>query len=93
MVTGVELNTTVVVIAKVAESWPSNTVTDAGTAAAAELLLLSATIAPPAGAPVVSETVPVEPLPPMTTAGSTLTELREAGTGLTVRPAVCLTDS
>ena len=87
MVTGVDVDPTDVVMAKFADVLPSGTVTDAGTVAAA-LLLLSVTTAPPAGAWAVSVTVPVEPVPPTTDAGFTLTELSAAGTGVTVKIAV-----
>jgi len=91
IVTGVELKTTEVVISKLTVLAPADTVTDAGTVAAG-LLLFNATMAPPVGAGAVRVTVPVEPEPPMTVAGSTFTELRDAGTGLTVRMAVWFTD-
>ena len=69
---------------------PAATVTDAGNVAAA-LLLFSAITAPPAGAAALSVTVPVDPVPPITLVGFTLTELREAeDTGITVSVATCV---
>src|SRR5262252_97635 len=67
MVTAVAVVTAVVVIAKLPVVAPAVTVTEAGTVAAA-LLLVSATTAPPAGAAVLSVTVPVLPEPPVTVA-------------------------
>jgi hypothetical protein len=67
---------------------PAATVTDAGTVAAAVLLLDSATTTPPAGAGPVSDTVPAEPVEPVTLVGLRLTEF-SAG-GATVRMAVGL---
>ncbi len=74
----------------VAVVFPSRTVTDTGTVAAA-LSLLSVTTAPPVGAAAVSVTVPVELFPPITEDGFTLTELRAAGIGSTVNTAVRFT--
>jgi len=91
MVTGVEVETREVVIANVMVVLPAVTATDAGTVAAA-LSLLNATSAPPVGAGAVRVMVPIEPVPPMTAVGFTLTELRAAGTGLTVRIAVWFTE-
>ena len=62
--------TALVVIGNVALVAPAGTVTLAGTAAAAKLLE-SATVAPPAGAPL-SVTVPCEPAPPVTVDGFTI---------------------
>jgi len=92
IVTGVELKTTEVVISKLTVLAPADTVTDAGTVAAG-LLLFNATMAPPVGAGAVRVMVPIEPVPPMTAVGLTLTELRAAGTGLTVKVAVWFTDA
>ena len=64
-----------VVTVKVARLLPAATVTASGTVAAA-LLLLSATTDPPVGAAVVSVTVPVELLPPVTLVGLKLKVLR-----------------
>ena len=79
-----------VVTAKVAEVAPARTVTLAGTAAAAGLLLESVTTAPPAGAAEERVTVPVDPEPPTTLAGLRETEVRVAttGAGFTARLAV-----
>src|SRR2546426_5332657 len=65
---------------------PAGTVTLAGTVAA-ELLLDSATCAPPAGAGPSSVAVPVELLPPVTVVGFTPSEERRTGFGFTVRVA------
>ena len=74
MVTEVELATELVVTEKVAEEAPAETVTLAGTCAAAVLLLDRVTVAPPAGAAPLRVTVPVAELPPFTVAGFTATE-------------------
>jgi hypothetical protein len=52
---------------------PAATVTLAGTVAAPVLLLVSATTAPPDGAAAVNVTVPVDPVPPTTDDGLTVT--------------------
>ena len=78
IVTAVLEATGLVVAVKVAVVAPAGTVTDAGTWAAAVLLDVNATTAPPAGAGSLSVTVPVEGLPPSTDAGFTLTELSAA---------------
>ena len=70
--TGVAIVTGVVVTANVAVVWPSRTVTEAGTWAAA-LSLVRLTTAPPAGAAMSRVTVPVELPPPSTVVGSRLT--------------------
>jgi hypothetical protein len=62
------------VTGNVAEVEPAATVTLTGTLAAAVLLLVSVTTAPPAGATPLSITVPVDPVPPVTLAGFTETE-------------------
>jgi len=64
--------TVVVVTAKVALVAPATTVTDDGTTAAA-LEEFSETAFPPPGAFALKETVPVEPNPPKTADGETLT--------------------
>jgi len=68
----------------VAEATPAGTVTEAGTVAAAVLLLVNATRAPPAGAGAVSVTVAELVPPPCRVAGLRLTELRAAT--VTVHP-------
>src|SRR5438067_3565333 len=72
---------------------PAATVTEpeTGTVAAAPLLLLSVTTAPPAGAALVSVTVPVLPALPVTAVGLTLTPSRAAAAGFTVSVAVLTT--
>jgi hypothetical protein len=89
MVTGVFEATGSVVAVKVAVVAPAATVTDAGTWAAAVLLELRVTTAPPAGAGLSSVTVPVEGLPPWTEVGSNATDARTGG--VTVKVAVLLT--
>jgi len=68
--------TGLVVTGKAAVVAPAGTVTVAGTWAAAVLLDVNATAAPPAGAGPLSVTVPVEGLPPTTEVGISVTELR-----------------
>jgi hypothetical protein len=58
-----------VVTVKVADVLPADTVTLAGTLAAAVLLLVRLTETPPVGAAAFSRTVPVELLPPTTLVG------------------------
>ena len=77
------------VTAKVALVAPAATVTDAGTVAAAVLLLVRVTTAPPAGALPFSVTVAVLFAAPVTVAGFSETE--ESAGGLTVSTAVLLT--
>jgi len=67
-----------VVTVKVAFVEPAATVKLAGTVAAAVLLLLRLTRAPPVGAGLSKVTVPVEELPPTRDAGLRLTEFRAA---------------
>ena len=74
MLTGVELETGLVVTVKVAVVLPPATVTLSGTVAASVILLYRDTTAPPLGAALLSFTVPVELLPPSTLAGLTVTE-------------------
>jgi len=82
------LDTRLVVTVNVAVVAPAATVTVAGTVAAAVLLLLRVTTAPPVGAGPFSVTVPVDELPPVTDVGFKLTEL---GAGaLTASAAVCV---
>jgi len=64
MVTGIDWETGVVVIVKLAEFFPSATVTDGGTVAAFVALVASATTNPPAGAAPVRLTCPSGFLPP-----------------------------
>ena len=79
-----------VATANVAVVAPAATVTLAGTVAADVLLLDSVTTAPPEGAPAVSVTVPVDPVPPTTLAGLSKTDA-SAGGGVTISPAVRVT--
>ena len=89
IVTGAEAATVLVVTVKVALVAPAGTVTLAGTVAAVESSD-SVTAAPPVGAALVSVTVPVEELPPVTLVGLAVTAdtLGAAATGFTVRVAV-----
>ena len=73
---------------KVAVVPPPGTVTLAGTVAAPVLLLDSDTTAPPLGAELLSVTVPLDELPPVTLDGLTLSE--ESVGGVTVSEAVCV---
>ena len=73
IVTVVELETAVVVTAKVALELPAATVIEAGTEADEELSV-RLTVVPAAGAGPVKVTVPVEPFPPTTVVGFKLTE-------------------
>jgi hypothetical protein len=63
-----------VVTGNVAEVAPAEIVTLTGTVAAAVLLLVSVTTAPPVGAEALSVTVPVAPVPPGTLVGFTDTD-------------------
>jgi hypothetical protein len=67
---------------------PAKTVTLAGTWAAAVLLLVRLTTAPPVGAGLSSVTVPVEGFPPSTEVGFRLMELSLAGVTVIVTVAV-----
>jgi hypothetical protein len=75
---------------KVAVVAPAATVTDAGTEAAAVLLEVRVTTAPPVGAARSKVTVPVEDVPPPTEAGFMLRPLRTAWGAKTVKVAVRL---
>jgi hypothetical protein len=79
IVTGVDVVTALVGIAKVALVVPCATETLAGTVAAAVLLLDSDTTRPPVGAAEVRVTVPCEEVPPVTLAGFTDTAESDAG--------------
>ena len=70
---------------KVAEDWPADTETEAGTVAAA-LFDVSMTASPPVGAAPVSLTVPVELVPPVTDVGLRVNE--ESCGGFTVSEAL-----
>jgi hypothetical protein len=81
--------TALVPMEKVVDVTPAGTLWVAGTVAAAVLLLVSDTRAPPAGAALVSVTVAEAVPPPDTVAGSRATALRvaEGGAGaVTVQP-------
>ena len=69
------LATGLVVIVNIAVVAPAGTVTLAGICAAAVLLLVRVTIAPPDGAGPVNFTVPVDEVPPITEVGLTLMAL------------------
>ena len=75
-----------VVIVKVALVAPAATVTLAGTWAAAMLLLVRVTRAPPEGATAAKVTVPVDEVPPMTEPGLSVTEV--SAPAVTVKVAV-----
>src|SRR6185369_7398733 len=91
MVTAVGTVPPMVLTANVFVVAPAATVTVPCTVAAAPLLLLSVTTAPPAGAALVSVTVPVLPALPVTAVGLTLTPSRAAAAGFTVSVAVLTT--
>ena len=90
IVTAVLEATGLVVAVKDAVVCPAGTVTVAGTWAAAVLLDVNATAAPPAGAGPLSVTVPVEGLPPTTEVGFRLTELRAGAVTVSVVVLVTL---
>ena len=87
IVTVVVAGTLAVVTEKLAADAPDATVTVAGTAAAAALLLVRETAAEPAAA-WLSVTVPVDPAPPVTLVGLTATPASEAELGGGAEPAV-----
>ncbi len=89
MVTGVEVETPVVVMEKVALVAPAGTVTLAGAVATAVLLLESVTTAPPLGAGPLRVTVPCEESPPTTLVGFRASDDRVTA-GVTVSVAVWL---
>jgi hypothetical protein len=91
IVTAVVEATVLVVAVKVAVVAPAATVTDAGTWAAAVLLEVKLTTAPPVGAGLFKVKVPVEDTPPSTEVGFTLTPVRAAAGAVTVSVAVRLT--
>lgn len=88
MLTGVGEATGNVVTWNVAVVAPADTVTLIGTVAAAVLLLVRVTTAPPEGAAAFSAKVPVEDVPPVTVSG--LTETEETAGGLTVSVVLCM---
>ncbi len=89
MVTGVEVPTALVVTVNVALVLPADTVTLAGTVTAEVLLLDRDTATPPAGAALLSVTVPWEVLPPTTLVGLSATEFNAGG--VTVSDALWVT--
>src|SRR5258708_32754775 len=94
MVAVVEVVTDPVVMVKVALVVPAATVTLPGTVAAAGLLLLRVTTAPPASAALVSATVPSAVLPPATEVGLSAVADSAGGarlTGLTTNDAAWVT--
>jgi hypothetical protein len=88
IVTEVLADTGVVVIVNVAVVAPAATVTLAGTVADA-LLLDKLTAAPPVGAALLSVTVPVDEVPPVTVVGLKLTDDSVTAGGLMVSVAFC----
>ena len=79
-----------VVMGKFAEVEPAATVTLAATVAAAVLLLVSVTTAPPVGAAAFSVTVPVDPVPPVTLVGFVVKDEMLIGCGPTVITEFCV---
>ena len=82
MVAEVDETTETVLTVNVALVAPAATVTLAGTVAAAVLLLVRVTTAPPEGAALVSVTVPCDAVPPVTLAGLTATDDNAAAAGV-----------
>jgi hypothetical protein len=87
-VTEVELATELVVTEKVAVVEPAATVTLAGTCAAAVLLLVRVTVAPPVGATALNVNVPLAEAPPVTLVGVTTTEDRVEEDGFVILAVV-----
>ena len=87
MVTGVEPETVLVVTVNEAVVAPAATVTLPGTCADV-LLLLRATVAPPAGAALLRVTVATEEFPPTTLTGLGVRESRVTGPAVTTRLAI-----
>jgi hypothetical protein len=90
IVTAVEVLTVTVVTVKVAVVLPAATVTDAGTLAAAALVVREMDT-PPTGAAPLRVRVPVLETPPVTLVGVTATEERDTETDVMVSAAVLLT--
>jgi hypothetical protein len=90
-VTETALNTDFVEAVNVAVVFPAATVTDAGTVAEVSLLARE-TLAPPEGAALVSVTVPLEDVPPVTLVGLSVTDesVAAALAGVIVSAAVLL---
>src|SRR5215813_5918529 len=80
MVTGVVALTADVVTGNAPHAWPPLTTVSAGTATSAGLLLESLTTAP--SVVPLNRTVPVDALPPVTLAGLTDTDVRDAPAGV-----------
>src|SRR4030042_90361 len=79
MVTGVELETGLVVTVKFALVLPASTITVLGTVATDVLLLKRETTVPPVGAWPLNTTVPWEGFPPTTIAGCKVSEATVGG--------------
>jgi hypothetical protein len=90
IVADVLLATARVVTVKVPEVLPAGTVMEAGTVAAAVLLLCKETVAPPVGAGPVRVTVPVELAPPDTEVGFNAKPETPTVLTLSVAPACTL---
>src|SRR5262245_35091473 len=88
IVTDAELGTVLVVTGNVALVAPAPTVTLAGTAATAPLLLDKVTTVPPPGAGPLNVAVPVDGDPPTTVAGLSVSDESESGGASTVIVAV-----
>ncbi len=90
IVTTHEIRNDRVVIEKVADVAPAGTVTLPGTVVTSVLFVFSVTTTPPVGAALVSVTVPVTAVPPLTLVG--LIVNAETVTTVSVRVAVLLTE-